>query len=109
MILAVGGMGRREPAGTPSIELYDPSTKQWRILSHMASGRWGAGLIAMTTREGEEVVYMVGGSNESSRLSSVQSYNVSGDQWNSASDMSSARNGVGVVTYEGKIISVSYV
>jgi hypothetical protein len=68
----------------------------------MASGRWGAGLIAMTTRDGEEVVYLVGGSNESSRLSSVQYYMVSNDQWASASDMSSARNGVGVVSYDGE-------
>lgn len=104
MILAVGGMGRREPAGTPSIELYDPSTKQWQILSQMASGRWGAGLAAMTTREGEEVVYLVGGSNESSRLSSVQRYSVSNDMWSSAQDMFFARNGVGVVTYEGILI-----
>lgn len=101
MILAVGGMGRREPAGTPSIELYDPSSKQWHILSQMASGRWGAGLAAMTTTDGEEVVYLVGGSNESSRLSNVQRYTVSTDTWSSARDMSFARNGVGVVTYEG--------
>ena len=94
-------MGRREPAGTPSIELYDPSTKQWRILSQMASGRWGAGLIAMGSKERGEVVYLVGGSNESSRLSSVQCYNVASDQWSSAADMASARNGVGVVTYQG--------
>ena len=108
MILTVGGMGRREPAGTPSIELYDPSTRQWRILSQMASGRWGAGLIAMTTKEsagGEEVVYLVGGSNESSRLSSVQFYSVASDQWTSVADMSSARNGVGVVAYDGRIQS----
>ena len=94
-------MGRREPAGTPSIERYDPSIKQWQILSQMASGRWGAGLAAMTTTDGEEVVYLVGGSNESSRLSSVQKYTVSNDMWSSVKDMSFARNGVGVVTYEG--------
>ena len=102
MILAVGGMGRREPAGTPSIEIYDPSTRQWRILSQMASGRWGAGLITMDTRGSEEAVYLVGGSNESSRLSSVQRYNVPSDQWTSVTDMSSARNGVGVVCYDGE-------
>ena len=104
MILAVGGMGRREPAGTPSIEYYDPSTKQWQILSQMASGRWGAGLAAMTTTDGEVVVYLVGGSNESSRLSSVQKYTVSSDAWSSAKDMSFARNGVGVVTHEGMLL-----
>ena len=102
MILAVGGMGRRELAGTPSIELYDPSTKQWQLLSQMASGRWGAGLVTMAMgEEEEEVVYLVGGSNESSRLSSVQRYTISSDLWSSARDMSFARNGVGVVTHEG--------
>jgi len=102
MILAVGGMGRRELAGTPSIELYDPSTKQWHMLSQMASGRWGAGLVAMALREEEEVVYLVGGSNESSRLSSVQRYTISSDMWSSAKDMAFSRNGVGVVTHEGE-------
>ncbi len=102
MILAVGGMGRRELAGTPSIELYDPSTKQWHMLSQMASGRWGAGLVTMPLGDEEELIYLVGGSNESSRLSSVQRYTISSDMWSSARDMALARNGVGVVTYEGK-------
>ena len=70
----------------------------------MASGRWGAGLIAMATKESEEAVYLVGGSNESSRLSSVQFYITSTDQWTSVTDMSSARNGVGVVSYDGEIM-----
>ena len=56
----------------------------------------------MAPKGNEEVVYLVGGSNESSRLSSVQHYNVANDQWTSVTDMSSARNGVGVVCYEGE-------
>ena len=62
----------------------------------------------MTTKDSEEVVYLVGGSNESSRLSSVQFYAVSNDQWTSASDMSSARNGVGVVSYDGELITLNF-
>ena len=107
VVLAVGGMGRREPTGTPSIEQYNPSSRQWRILSQMITGSWGAGLVSMETENGEfgEEVYLVGGSNESSRLSSVAKYNVANDQWTSLADMSIARNGVGVVFAVGKFIS----
>ncbi len=97
----VGGMGRREFTGTPSIEQYLPSSRQWKVLSQMASGSWGAGLVTMDTERGDEV-YLVGGSNESSRLSSLGRYNVKDDQWTSLAEMSVARNGVGVVFAEGK-------
>ena len=50
---------------------------------------------------GDEV-YLVGGSSESSRLSSVLVYNVSSDQWTAMAEMSVARNGVGVVSVRGK-------
>ena len=99
-------MGRRDPTGTPSIEQYNPATKQWRTLTQMATGRWGAGLVTLGNGEeggcgaGDEV-YLVGGSSESSRLSSVLVYNVSNDQWMAIADMSMARNGVGVVTARG--------
>ena len=107
VIIAVGGMGRREPTGTPSIEQYDPSSRQWRILSQMVTGSWGAGLVTIETGKGgvNEEVYLVGGSNESSRLSSLAKYNVANDQWTSLADMSIARNGVGVVFADGKLIS----
>ena len=52
--------------------------------------------------EGCDEVYLVGGSSESSRLSSVLVYNVSNDQWTARAEMSVARNGVGVVTARGR-------
>lgn len=96
-------MGKREPTGTPSIEQYDPSSRQWKTISHMVTGSWGAGLVAMETEKGGvgEEVLLVGGSNESSRLSGVSRYNVSNDQWTSLPEMSTARNGVGVVFTAG--------
>ena len=107
VILAVGGMGRRDPTGTPSIEQYNPATKQWKTLTQMATGRWGAGLVSLGNGDEEEggvcdEVYLVGGSSESSRLSSVLVYNVSNDQWTGMAEMSVARNGVGVVTARGR-------
>ena len=102
-------MGRRDPTGTPSIELFNPSTRQWRTLTQMATGRWGAGLVSLGGAggsgdggEGCDEVYLVGGSSESSRLSSVLVYNVSNDQWTARAEMSVARNGVGVVTARGR-------
>ena len=74
----------------------------------MATGRWGAGLVSLSGAggsgdggEGCDEVYLVGGSSESSRLSSVLVYNVSNDQWTARAEMSVARNGVGVVTARG--------
>lgn len=98
-------MGRRDPTGTPSIELFNPATRQWKTLTQMATGRWGAGLVSLgsgESGEGCDEVYLVGGSSESSRLSSVLVYNVSGDQWTAMAEMSVARNGVGVVTARGR-------
>ena len=98
-------MGRRDPTGTPSIELFNPATRQWKTLTQMATGRWGAGLVNLgsgESGEGSDEVYLVGGSSESSRLSSVLVYNVSSDQWTAMAEMSVARNGVGVVTARGR-------
>ena len=98
-------MGRRDPTGTPSIEQFNPVTRQWRTLTQMATGRWGAGLVSLGNGEGGggcDEVYLVGGSSESSRLSSVLVYSVSNDQWTAMAEMSVARNGVGVVTARGR-------
>ena len=87
-------MGRREP--TSSIEQYDPRQRQWYTLSPMGTSRWGAGVSTL-----ENLVFVVGGSNESSRLNSVECYDVATDQWSALPEMSVARNGVGVVTTGG--------
>ena len=97
----VGGTGRREFTGTPTVEQYLPSSRQWRVLSHMASGSWAAGLVTTETEKGDEV-YLVGGSNESSRLSTLARYSVGEDQWTPLAEMSVARNGVGVVLTDGE-------
>ena len=100
VILAVGGMGRREP--TSSIEQYDPRQRQWYTLSPMGTSRWGAGVSTL-----ENLVFVVGGSNESSRLNSVECYDVATDQWSALPEMSVARNGVGVVTTGGVCVCAS--
>ena len=62
----------------------------------MGTSRWGAGVSTL-----ENLVFVVGGSNESSRLNSVECYDVATDQWSALPEMSVARNGVGVVTTGG--------
>ena len=100
-MLAMGGMGRREPMST--IEQYDPVNRQWRYQSPMATSRWGAGVATI-----DNVVYVVGGSNESSRLAMVEKYDVSAGHWNEVAEMSTARNGVGVVAVGGRQIYAIY-
>ena len=92
-------MGRREP--TSSIEQYNPQQRQWCTLSPMGTSRWGAGVSTL-----ENLVFVVGGSNESSRLNSVECYDVATDQWSALPEMSVARNGVGVVTTGGVCVCV---
>lgn len=54
-------------------------------------------------------MYVVGGSSESSRLSSAERYDVSCDQWSSLPEMSVARNGVGVIVAGGIVVCGSFV
>ena len=67
----------------------------------MGTSRWGAGVSTL-----ENLVFVVGGSNESSRLNSVECYDVATDQWSALPEMSVARNGVGVVTTGGVCVCV---
>lgn len=60
--------------------------------------RWGADCAGLDGH-----VYVVGGSDDTSRLHSVERYDISRDQWSPVPPMSTARNGVGVTAVGGKI------
>ena len=53
-------------------------------------------------------MYVVGGSDDTSRLHSVERYDISRDQWSPVPPMSTARNGVGVTAVGGKILVYMY-
>ena len=59
--------------------------------------RWGADCAGLDGH-----VYVVGGSDDTSRLHSVERYDTSRDQWSPVPPMSTARNGVGVTAVGGK-------
>ena len=59
--------------------------------------RWGADCAGLDGH-----VYVVGGSDDTSRLHSVERYDISRDQWSPVPPMSTARNGVGVTAVGGK-------
>ena len=61
--------------------------------------RWGADCASLDGH-----VYIVGGSDDTSRLNSVERYDITRDQWSAVPPMSSARNGVGVTAVAGKHI-----
>ena len=60
--------------------------------------RWGADCAGLDGH-----VYVVGGSDDTSRLHTVERYDVIRDQWSPVPPMSTARNGVGVTAVGGKI------
>ena len=54
-------------------------------------------------------MYVVGGSDDTSRLHSVERYDISRDQWSPVPPMSTARNGVGVTAVGGKYLYLNIV
>ena len=91
----MGGMGRREP--TNSVEQYSQNITQWKVVNAMVTNRWGAGAAIL-----DNSIYVVGGSNIS-RLNTVDRYDLKDEKWSTdVPEMTSARNGVGVVALGGK-------
>ena len=102
VMLAMGGMGRREP--TNSVEQYSANMTQWKAVNPMVTNRWGAGAVIL-----DNSIYVVGGSNIS-RLNTVDRYDLKEEKWcTDVAEMASARNGVGVVALGGESTPKEYV
>ena len=90
-----GGMGRAEPC--TSAEFYVHTINQWQSLPAMRLPRWGSGVAVL----GGEV-YIAGGSDNHSRLYSVERFDTLSLQWSAAPHMNVPRNGVGLIAHKGK-------
>ena len=71
-----------------SMERYDPKTDKWTMLSGMAIGREGAGLVVAG-----DMVYCIGGYDGISLLDSAERYDPSTEQWTSMPCMAIQRSG----------------
>lgn len=71
-----------------SLERYDPSTDKWTMLSGMAIGREGAGLVVAG-----DMIYCIGGYDGINLLDSAECFDPATKQWSSIPCMSTQRSG----------------
>ncbi|XP_076447771.1 kelch-like protein 12 isoform X2 [Babylonia areolata] len=74
-----------------SMERYDPKADKWTMLSGMAVGREGAGLVVAG-----DMIYCIGGYDGISLLDSAERYDPVSEQWSSIPCMTIQRSGAGV-------------
>lgn len=94
-------MGRSELYS--SAEILVPPIGQWQGLPPMRLPRWGAGAASL-----ESEIYVAGGSDNSSRLSSVERFDVRSMKWSPAPHLNVPRNGMGLAIHNGKCDSYVY-
>jgi len=94
-VAVFGGMGRSELYS--SAEILIPPIGQWQGLPPMRLPRWGAAAASL-----ESEVYVAGGSDSSSRLSSVERFDVRTMKWSPAPHLNVPRNGMGLAAHNGK-------
>lgn len=71
-----------------SMESYSPTLDQWTMLSGMAVGREGAGLVVAG-----DMIYCIGGYDGINLLDSVEKYDPSCQLWSSITPMCTQRSG----------------
>lgn len=72
-----------------SLERFNPVTEQWTMLSAMATGREGAGLVVAN-----DMIFCIGGYDGTYLLSSAECYDPQLDQWKNISSMTTQRSGM---------------
>ncbi len=101
-VLICGGYNGSSVA-LSSAEVYNPTNNTWMSASAMSTNRVNPG-IAATRRGTSGDVYVFGGNNGTSNISSVESFNPSTLAWTARTAMSSARKGFDAITLlDGKI------
>ncbi|XP_060880188.1 ring canal kelch homolog isoform X2 [Metopolophium dirhodum] len=98
-IYAVGGVVNRSP--TNSVEVFDASIQEWRLISPMFTEREDHGVGVLNN-----LIYVVGGYNRQSVLKSVECYDPSLDIWTSVTQMSTSRRWVGVGVLDGIMYAI---
>lgn len=73
------------------MQRYDPKTREWANMASLPIQRSGFGSAVV-----DSTLYLVGGCNNLSKVSTVDKYDPDRDEWSSAADMSIRRSGLGV-------------
>lgn len=100
LLFAVGGWCSGDAIA--SVEMYDPTTNEWKAVAQMSKRRCGVGVAVLNN-----LLYAVGGHDGVSYLNSVERYDPHTNQWsNDVAPTSSCRTSVGVAVLDGCLFAV---
>ncbi|CAF3382448.1 unnamed protein product [Rotaria sp. Silwood1] len=100
VLFAVGGWCSGDAIA--SVEMFDPTTNEWRAVSPMSKRRCGVGVSVLNN-----LLYAVGGHDGVSYLNSVERFDPQTNQWsNDVAPTSSCRTSVGVAVLDGCLFAV---
>lgn len=101
-IYVMGGRISGEMINVDLIEKYDPLLDKWSIdLKPMPSKR--SGVVATSLNES---IYALGGEQIQGTFNEVERYDPHTDKWSIELPMPTARHGLGVASYDGKIFTI---
>ncbi|XP_078206802.1 kelch-like protein 18 isoform X5 [Callithrix jacchus] len=101
LLYAIGGYDGQLRLST--VEAYNPETDTWTRVGSMNSKRSSVCFSAMGTVVLDGQIYVCGGYDGNSSLSSVETYSPETDKWTVVTPMSSNRSAAGVTVFEGRI------
>ncbi|CAF4621059.1 unnamed protein product [Rotaria sp. Silwood1] len=100
VLFAVGGWCSGDAIA--SVEMFDPTTNEWRSVAPMSKRRCGVGVGVLNN-----LLYAVGGHDGVSYLNSVERFDPQTNQWsNDIAPTSSCRTSVGVAVLDGCLFAV---
>uniref|UniRef100_A0A671WHY2 Kelch-like protein 20 n=1 Tax=Sparus aurata TaxID=8175 RepID=A0A671WHY2_SPAAU len=106
-LYAVGGSDGTSPLNTGTVlshvkmERYNPQENRWHTVSPMGTRRKHLGCAVY-----QDMIYSVGGRDDTTELSSAERYNPRTNQWSPVVAMTSRRSGVGLAVVNGQLMAV---
>ncbi|KAB7495278.1 Kelch-like protein 20 [Armadillidium nasatum] len=100
VLFAVGGWCSGDAIS--SVERFEPTTCEWRMVAPMSKRRCGVGVAVLS-----DLLYAVGGHDGQSYLNSVERYDPQTNQWScEVAPTSTCRTSVGVAVLDGYLYAV---
>uniref|UniRef100_A0A2K6DZB2 Kelch-like protein 20 n=1 Tax=Macaca nemestrina TaxID=9545 RepID=A0A2K6DZB2_MACNE len=85
----------------PTVERYNPQENRWHTIAPMGTRRKHLGCAVY-----QDMIYAVGGRDDTTELSSAERYNPRTNQWSPVVAMTSRRSGVGLAVVNGQLMAV---
>lgn len=105
-IYAIGGQDRAKDSGPrahDTVEVFDLYSERWSPAPPLLLGRLGLSATSVTAEDGDELIYVCGGSDGSEMLNGVEFFNVRTQTWTEAPPMRAARLGHATVAFNKKL------